>query len=616
MRYVELSAPWWKALIAVLALGMFALVAREAVYGGLAMSEHKIGFIGHEQLDRYGTAPDGGGTYEVTVETVTVPSPLAEAGVRRGDVLRFKRPLDRWRIFEANERVELTVLRRAGAGEVSAPIDHTVIALPKELTGVSQVDYWGRLLVSLAALAFAVLVAFRKPVGFAYRCLALMFLTLSSSFFYSFTFAPAGWLSSLSKGLQLTLYDLILYFYIGFVINYDDYKPTRLRNLLNGAGALFQVLALAGAVCAFGFALKRETPFLQWLTPALLACGVVLALLSLFDGWRNSNGNMRSRHLWLLSALAMGSIPPLLTIPAMRLNRFGMNAWIVLFIVGQVAMYVMLLYATLKHRVFDFGYVMSRVAVKSLTNFLLLVVFLLLEWVAESIVKVDFPLGDRRDAWAFLIAAIPAIVLYAAMRGVRRRLEHYIAYLLFRRWANNRAKLRNFVAGAGDIDSVQALLAALLAELERFNGGAGTAIYLRRRDGDFELATATLPHVPSGYDSNDELVVALCGDQAPVRGQLLGAGIDVALPMCRRGALLGFVLLGCKAQGESYRPDEAEVLGWAVGQIGLDLRALHVAQLERDVSELEQRAAMQHKVLLAVLGRRSLGAPQSMGGTR
>jgi len=58
------------------------------------------------------------------------------------------------------------------------------------------------------------------------------------------------------------------------------------------------------------------------------------------------------------------------------------------------------------------------------------------------------------------------------------------------------------------------------------------------------------------------------------------------LPSIHHGELDGFVLLGLKPNGDSYRPDETEVLGFAAHQVGLDFRALRMELLEREVTQL------------------------------
>ncbi len=88
-----------------------------------------------------------------------------------------------------------------------------------------------------------------------------------------------------------------------------------------------------------------------------------------------------------------------------------------------------------------------------------------------------------------------------------------------------------------------------------------------------------------------------------------GSDLKAALvaPMVNRNEVMGVVLLGPKPSGLSYRPDEIELVGWASRQVGLDLHALKVEQLEetsvgqrRKITELEAR----NKDLRSALGER------------
>lgn len=79
---------------------------------------------------------------------------------------------------------------------------------------------------------------------------------------------------------------------------------------------------------------------------------------------------------------------------------------------------------------------------------------------------------------------------------------------------------------------------------------------------------------------------ALDPDLAPAlvaRAELQPVELDgpaLLVPMAMRHELGGILLLGPKPNGEPYRPDQIELLGWAAGQIGLDLNALEVERLE------------------------------------
>ena len=78
--------------------------------------------------------------------------------------------------------------------------------------------------------------------------------------------------------------------------------------------------------------------------------------------------------------------------------------------------------------------------------------------------------------------------------------------------------------------------------------------------------------------------------------------------MINRNEVVSVVLLGRKANGLSYRPDETQLIDWASRQVGLDLYALKVEQLERERSELrvELRSAnTQIERLLDLRGARA-----------
>jgi len=61
----------------------------------------------------------------------------------------------------------------------------------------------------------------------------------------------------------------------------------------------------------------------------------------------------------------------------------------------------------------------------------------------------------------------------------------------------------------------------------------------------------------------------------------------IALPMIHRGILSGFVVLAPRPDGNLYRPDEIELLEFAVTQVGLDLHALQVDELRRELGRLQ-----------------------------
>jgi hypothetical protein len=101
-------------------------------------------------------------------------------------------------------------------------------------------------------------------------------------------------------------------------------------------------------------------------------------------------------------------------------------------------------------------------------------------------------------------------------------------------------------------------------------------------------------------DADDPALAAMRAEQGAVVPAELGSPLDAALafPMMHQAALAGFVLLGPKPTGEDYRPDEVEVLGWATQQVGLDLQAIRVRELEQNVIRLEARNANLSDILV------------------
>jgi hypothetical protein len=61
-------------------------------------------------------------------------------------------------------------------------------------------------------------------------------------------------------------------------------------------------------------------------------------------------------------------------------------------------------------------------------------------------------------------------------------------------------------------------------------------------------------------------------------------------------------VLGAKPSGRGWRPDEIELIGWATRQVGLDLHALTVEQLENERLELRVELRSANAQLDRLLG--------------
>ena len=177
--------------------------------------------------------------------------------------------------------------------------------------------------------------------------------------------------------------------------------------------------------------------------------------------------------------------------------------------------------------------------------------------------KRDLQRGDRGRA----------VLLFHRIRDF---VEQVIERLFFRNWHRNEAALKRFVGSAAHVEKPTALAAQFVAELGHFSGGAAAALYVRRPEGDYASAAGAT------IDADDPALAAMRAEQAHIVPAEVGSTTPaaLALPMMHQAALAGFVLLGPKPTGEDYRPDEIEVVGWATQQVGLDLQAIRVRELE------------------------------------
>lgn len=249
------------------------------------------------------------------------------------------------------------------------------------------------------------------------------------------------------------------------------------------------------------------------------------------------------------------------------------------FALGATAL---LAYATLRHRLFDFGFVLNRTLVYAVLSFILLLAFGLAEWAAEHLIPEAWHEGGP------LVSVGIALALFLSFHRLRDWVEQHVERLLFSKWHKNEAMLRRFIGASDHFGSGAALQKAFVAELARFTAGAAAALYLRAGDGGFALAAGKLGKAARRFADDDRALALMRAEREPVDLTRAHSSLpgSLALPMLDQGALLGFVLLGPKPDGAPYRPDELAVLGWAAQQVGFAAQAQHVRQLEETIAEL------------------------------
>lgn len=596
MQVLRIPVVLWRWLILLLVCAIGAMIVAELRVGLGERLPRGEGTLGATLEDWMGVRPQGLGTHWLLIGALPADSALKAAGARTGQRLRFDRPLDRWRRFAPGEQVGL-ILDDGRALRLTAR--------PALAETPERVDYIGRAVIAFPALLFALAIGWHQPAQRAYRSLAMMFLAMGSAFFYSFMYAAPDSPAALGKLVQLPLNCLGWYFAADFALHYAARHAEHLRHRLIGAMRLYRPCAFATAVYTGWFALGHEAPFLWLPSLATIAAGAVLLSLSLFDGWRCGQGDMRQRYRWLVLGLLCAGVPPLLTLaPWLDWETEAGRVTVLTYFVGQLVMYCLLAYAVLRYRVFDFYLAVSRAVVFGIVSLLLLCVFGLLQhWVAHHVSD-----GHSGFGWQVLADAAPAVLVFLVFNRLHARVEQAMRALFFRRWAAKEQGLRDWMAGADHVGSSPALLAGFAAALDRFGDGAGAAVYTVQAGDGFTLAAASRPVFPALLGPDDPLAVVMRADLAPRRRTLPDASGVLALPMCHRGQLHGLVLLGAKPNGESWRPDEVALAAQLALRVGLTLQALRVDELQHAVDTLGAHVAHTAVQLRELAGRRSLQA--------
>lgn len=562
--------------------------------------QQQQGTVGGTLDDHIGLSPESQGTYDLPILSLSAGSPLVVHGAETGDLVRYDRPLDRWRRFQIGEPIGLSLLRNGTATSL------TIHAVASPVSFAEAFDYVASAIMAVSALLFSFLVGVKQGRGSADRALSLTFFGLSLIFFLTMNYSPHGPVFFITKLVALGIYPLIWYWSLSFALKYQPHVQGRLRRVLDAIFPCYGVLAFGTAGYAVWYGLGNNAPLMLPLTGAVVVIGLTMAITGTVEAWRQSSGEMRQRLRWLLLSFTVGSVPALLAwVPALDMTLNGIRWTTLGMFIGQFAMYIGLAYAVLKHRVFNFDFAVSRMAIFSVLSVLLLTTFFVVKQVSSSLLKsagfAEAPTG------ILLVDGLIALGVYVLFHHLHGRVERRVEHVFFRDWHDNELRLRQFLRQAPHITSIDALISSTRNAIDRFTFQAGCAIYLREPDGSYLLASqGTLGQAPKRIEPDHMVAVALRSESAPLRYDRIQSALpgELALPMSHRGVLNGFMLIGTKPSRDSYRPDEVEVLDHAAHQIGLDLHAIRVEVLENQVGELEHRVALQEQQMQLMAGRR------------
>ena len=577
----KLNWPRWQQalLIALLAVlignRMTMLVDTVAVRAGIAGEYTGAG--SHIVLDPQAKP----GFLRVT--EVAPGSPMARAGVMAGDHLRFERRYEYYRRPNVGERIDFTLDRQGVQSE------RHVIAEPQPRTEAFRQANTKGLLSALAVFVSMLIGCSILWRGWGNKTAMLLGSALATMGIAGVNLPPwAGepWLAVPMMSL-ITVSNAGGHLLLPFAMRlFEECARSLPRWHWQMAYAWLALMACFTVASASDFiALTR---YLSWVGgavrgyPVVLGVSFVASTAYLVAGWRSSAGAPRNRLALIVLALlayALGMMVSWWSL-AQTGSYFaaGWLGYVNALMMGLIAP-GLLAYAVLRHRLFDLGFAVNRTLVFATISVILLASFALIEWAIKQVIPKVWYGGS-----AYISAAI-AVSLYLLFNRIHHSVEHAIERLFFHKWQLNEQALRRFVRAAAHVEKPEALAGNFVAELGRFTGGAKTAIYARTAEGHYADASGAT------IDADDPALAAMRAEQGSVVPAELNSSIEaaLALPMMHQAALAGCVLLGPKPTGEDYRPDEIEVLSWATQQVGLDLQAIRVRELELTNLKLVER---------------------------
>lgn len=560
---------------------------------------------GDKELDGFSRTVESGPDGFLRIVSVKPDGALAAAGVRSGEEVRLDRPTDAWRTPRAGETIGFTI-RRGGA------LSHRTVSLRPRPVGpqdralaVSDPFSFGIEAVICLMGMFVALRSRRRasPVllGAALVCLGLSGdianLAESDPRLY-----PA-WAS-----LAVTIYSVAPVLLLAFALaarrdTRGDIPPAWRTVLIVYAAVQAVTIGYTLWLAFTARALLLDFRALSGVSMVLQILGYLLALLVLGLAWRESQGRDRVRYAFMLVACGLLTVSKEgvggivnLTGDDWTLN----NPLAVIDTVGEFLGSVVFAYAVLRLRVIDLGFAVNRTLIYGVVSAILLAAFGLVEWAVVHFLPIQ---GRENNA---LVDAAIAVAVFLTFHRVRDVVEHVIERLFFRRWQKAEARLRQFVREAPFATRAETLTRGFAAALTHYTEGAQAAVYLLDAAGRYHLAGGAVASLGESLDTDDPALIAIRAEPRALMPDEFGSLLDIAVaaPMVNRNEVIGLAVLGPKPSGLDFRPDEIELVGWATLQVGLDLHALKMEQLESaQARQTEQISVLNAKIEGLLAGR-------------
>lgn len=573
----------WKVVLVALTLFLFGMFSWPLAHWERLIDPGRVGTLA-AQLG----PPDH--DYRQRIISIAPESPLAAAGAQAGDSVDFIRRSDSVRKFGIEELVPLRLTTRTGQSR-ELLLRPVALTTPASIFAARNI---GLFVSTFVALGIGFLIGFRRADSTAMRVMALslMALVVEMATYH----LPPGAIAELNYKVLWPFGDLATFLGLSyFALKFPESRPHWRRGWVR---KLFYLFASAWVVQTAAILLYRLELLPQALQPLVRNAGresvldlftAATVLLASWFSWRQSSGSERQRMAWIGACFsflyAWFAAPEFIDLLGVKWNA----AWMPLCqAIGIAISYLGLGYAILRHKVFDVGFAVNRALVYSIMSALLLTLFGLTEFAVDKLLHFE---GREKNV---IFDAAVALGVILTFHRIQHWINHRVDHVFFHHWQAAADKLRAFVERAPHMLEPDALQARFMHAVEEFGGARGMAIYWADADGKLRLAHATLADVPASIDGDDDVAVDLRHTRAVVdlsgaRGTLPA---DLVFPLLAHNQVAGMLLVGAKAGGQAWRPDEIALLGTSVPRICMVLEALRLQKLERSAAELAAQLSL------------------------
>ncbi len=244
-------------------------------------------------------------------------------------------------------------------------------------------------------------------------------------------------------------------------------------------------------------------------------------------------------------------------------------------------------FALLRRRVLDFEFIVSRTLVVASVSLIVVVAFVLLEWLLGSVI------AGVSHTTSLIASGALALVLGLSLNYIHKRVDTLIDSAFFRRRRADERALRDFSKEAAYVTDSAVLFDRAIEKVERHTDARNAALLLDG-DGTYTTARSFGDGAPVSIGENDGVVLALKTWHLPLDPHQCDTALRgaLALPMLARGRLLGRLLLGERTGGEAYAPDEVEALALFAHGVGSAIDALSLDRTNSIAGLRESLTAM------------------------